>query len=54
MKMNYIPHPIDTNDTQIPEELNALVEQMAKNVHEVWQRAASNKGGDMARSAAMP
>ena len=44
MKMNYIPHPIDTNDTQIPEELNALVEQMAKNVHEVWAKSRLEQG----------
>ena len=33
---NYIPQPIETSAIQLPEELNPLVEQMAKNVHEVW------------------
>ncbi len=33
---NYKPQPIDTSAIQLPEELNLLVEQMAKNVHEVW------------------
>lgn len=32
----YIPHPIDTDRVRLPEELQPLVEIMAKNVHEVW------------------
>ena len=35
-KENYTPQPIDTTDVRLPEEMEALVEQMAKNVHEVW------------------
>lgn len=30
------PQPIDTTDVKLPEELEQLVEQMSKNVHEVW------------------
>ena len=33
---NYIPIPIDTTAIKLPTELEPLVEQMAKNVHEVW------------------
>lgn len=33
---NYTPQPIETSAIRLPEELNPLVEQMAKNVHEVW------------------
>ena len=33
---NYTPQPIETSAIHLPEELNPLVEQMAKNVHEVW------------------
>lgn len=33
---NYKPQPIETSAIRLPEELNPLVEQMAKNVHEVW------------------
>ena len=33
---NYTPHPIDTKDVALPKELNALAEDIAKNVHEVW------------------
>ena len=37
MKQNtYIPKPVDTSDVQLPEELEMLVEQMSKNVHDVW------------------
>ena len=40
----YIPQPVDTEDVQLPEELNDLVEQMAKNVHEVWADTRSSQG----------
>lgn len=33
---NYKPKPIDTSIVNLPKELEPLVEQMAKNVHEVW------------------
>ena len=33
---NYTPQPIETSAIRLPEELNPLVEQIAKNVHEVW------------------
>lgn len=35
-KKNYMPQPIDTKDVVLPKELNALAEEVAKNVHEVW------------------
>ena len=35
-KNTYIPKPVDTSDVQLPEELEMLVEQMSKNVHDVW------------------
>lgn len=41
---NYIPHPIDTTDIQLPEELNSLLEAMAKNVHEIWAQGRINQG----------
>lgn len=44
MKENYIPQPIDTKDVVLPEELNNLVEAMAKNVHEVWAQTRINQG----------
>ena len=44
MKSNYVPQPADTSDVQLPEELNALIEQMAKNVHEVWAQSRIEQG----------
>ena len=44
MKLNYIPQPLDTSDIQLPIELNELVEQMAKNVHEVWAQTRIEQG----------
>ena len=41
---NYIPQPIDTSDVELPEELKPLVEQMAKNVHEVWAENRIKQG----------
>lgn len=44
MKKNYIPQPLDTSDIQLPEELLLLVEQMSKNVHEVWAKNRIEQG----------
>lgn len=41
---NYVPQPVDTGDVMLPEELNGLVEQMARNVHEVWARTRIEQG----------
>lgn len=41
---NYTPHPIDTSDIQLPEELTPLLEAMAKNVHETWAQERINQG----------
>lgn len=35
-KNNYTPQPIDTKGVVLPENLNELAEEIAKNVHEVW------------------
>ena len=40
----YIPQPIDTSDVVLPEELNQLAEQMAKNVHEIWSQTRISQG----------
>ncbi len=40
----YVPQPMDTTDVQLSDELNALVEQMAKNVHEVWAESRMSQG----------
>lgn len=41
---NYTPHPIDTSDIRLPEELTPLLEAMAKNVHEIWAQERINQG----------
>lgn len=41
---NYVPQPVDTSDVRLPEELQQLVEQMSKNVHEVWAQARISQG----------
>lgn len=43
-KKKYIPHPIDTSDIQLPEELNPLLEAMAKNVHDIWAKERIAQG----------
>ena len=40
----YTPQPIDTTDVKLPEELELLVEQMSKNVHEVWAETRIKQG----------
>lgn len=40
----YTPHPLDTSDVKLPQELEVLVEQMAKNVHEVWAQTRIAQG----------
>ena len=44
MQKNYVPQPMDTSDIQLLEELNGLVEQIAKNVHEVWAQSRMDQG----------
>ena len=40
----YIPIPVDTGHIQLPKELEYLVEEMAKNVHEVWSKTRIEQG----------
>ena len=32
----YTPHPLDTKDVMLSDEILALTEKIAENVHEVW------------------
>ena len=41
---NYVPQPVDTSSVELPKELKPLVEQMAKNVHEVWAKTRIEQG----------
>ena len=40
----YKPKPIDTSDIKLPEELLALTEQIAANVHDVWACGRISEG----------
>lgn len=42
--IEYIPKPADTKNVELPEELSPLIEEMAKNVHEVWSQNRMNDG----------
>ena len=44
MKKNYVPRPMDTNDVVLPVELDELIENIAKNVHEVWAQSRMKEG----------
>ena len=44
MKSTYIPKPAQTDDIVLSEELNGLVEAMAKNVHDVWAESRISQG----------
>lgn len=40
----YIPNPADTRSVELPKELLPLVEEMARNVHEVWAKNRMSEG----------
>ena len=44
MNQKNVPQPVDTTKVQLPEELMVLVEEMAKNVHEVWAQTRMEQG----------
>lgn len=44
MNKEYIPCPLDTSGIELPAELLPLIEEMARNVHEVWAQNRLNEG----------
>lgn len=44
MKTDYIPKPENLDGIQLSDELNGLVEAMAKNVHDVWAQSRMDQG----------
>lgn len=42
--MEYIPQPVNTEDVVLTEDLLALQEEIAKNVHEVWAQGRIKEG----------
>lgn len=43
-KQGYQPKPIDLSGIKLPEELEALTEHLAKNIHEVWAQSRVSQG----------
>lgn len=44
MKIKYIPKPVDVTAIELPAELEALVERIAENAHDVWALNRMNEG----------
>lgn len=42
--MNYKPKPLDTGAITLPAELDDLLEQLARNTHEVWSNQRLKDG----------
>ena len=42
--MNYVPKPLDTSIIELPEDILALREKLAENIHEVWSQQRINEG----------
>lgn len=40
----YKPAPVDTSDIVLPEDLMALLEEIAENVHDVWAAGRISEG----------
>lgn len=40
----YMPNPVETSDVELPEALLPLIEEMARNVHEVWAKNRMAEG----------
>lgn len=43
-KVMYTPNPVDTNEVVLSEELLALTEKIAENVHDVWAKGRIEEG----------
>ena len=43
-KETYTPQPIDITGVELPEDLEQLVEEMSKNVHDVWAETRIQQG----------
>ena len=40
----YIPSPIDTSDIELTDDLKQLVEELARNVHDIWATGRLKEG----------
>ncbi len=43
-KQEYQPRPLDLSDVKLPDELEALTEHLARNIHEVWAQSRMSQG----------
>ena len=43
-KNDYVPAPVDTGDITLPEELEKLREEIARNVHDIWAKGRIAEG----------
>lgn len=43
-KKKYVPSPIDVSNVFLPNELEKLTEELAKNVHETWAQQRIEEG----------
>jgi ryanodine receptor 2 len=43
-KKTYTPDPIDTASIELPEDLQVLVEHLARHVHDVWAQKRIEQG----------
>lgn len=43
-KTNYVPEPINLTNVHLPDYLQVLVEDMARNVHEMWAQTRIQQG----------
>ena len=41
---DYVPDPIDTSNVDLPPDLDALLDYLARNVHEVWAKLRLEQG----------
>jgi hypothetical protein len=42
--MAYKPDPIDTSSVALTDEINRLIEILARNAHDIWTRERFNDG----------
>jgi ryanodine receptor 2 len=42
--LTYQPKPIDVSRTELPEQVENLIERLAENAHEVWARKRLDQG----------
>ena len=40
----YTPHPIDTDDIVLPDDIMELCEKLSENTHEIWSQTRMNNG----------